>query len=91
LKCLDWRVPAKKNPSRQVATYDKSKRFDGAGRREVPKSTTGLSSEQVLDLELLEKLTRYYRDTGQQYGDFRFEPGTGNWFFEGSADKEWMI
>lgn len=44
-------------------------------------------TSQVLDQSLIEKLNQYRRKTGQNYGDFHFEPGTGNWWYGAGGIK----
>lgn len=36
-----------------------------------------------MELDLIYKLNEYRKMTGQTTEGFRFEPGTGHWFYEG--------
>lgn len=43
---------------------------------------------QVTQRELIEKLTEYRKRTGTDFGNFRFEPGTGNWYHEKKGKED---
>lgn len=55
--------------------------IDPARGGSISKSAYGIKTSQVLDQSLIEKLNQYRRKTGENYGDFHFEPGTGNWWY----------
>lgn len=53
----------------------------------VSKSAYGTMTSQVLDQSLIEKLNQYRTKTGNSFGDFHFEPGTGNWWYGAKGIK----